>query len=176
MVDHQSAPIANIPESLELVTRLRQAGPMNSLCLVSPLGPLTLSETGGVIVALKWRETPGEGSVVLNEARRQLQAYFAGGLTRFDLPLEFGQGLQARVRRAMAAIPFGETRTYGDLAAQIGAPAQAIGQACGANPLPILIPCHRVVGARGLGGFSAQGGVETKVWLLRHEGAASLLI
>lgn len=76
----------------------------------------------------------------------------------------------------MAAIPFGATRSYGDLAREIGRPAQAIGQACGANPIPILIPCHRVLAARGLGGFSAWGGVETKVWLLRHEGAAALLI
>jgi methylated-DNA-[protein]-cysteine S-methyltransferase len=94
----------------------------------------------------------------------------------FELPLDFGAGFQAQVRRAMAAIPFGETRTYGALAHAIGAPAQAIGQACGANPLPILIPCHRILGAKGLGGFSAKGGVETKVWLLRHEGAAGLLI
>jgi O-6-methylguanine DNA methyltransferase len=76
----------------------------------------------------------------------------------------------------MAAIPFGHTRSYGDLAREIGAPAQAIGQACGANPIPILIPCHRVLAANGLGGFSAKGGVESKVFLLRLEGAASLLI
>ena len=76
----------------------------------------------------------------------------------------------------MFAIPHGETRTYGDLARALNAPAQAIGQACGANPIPILIPCHRILGAHSLGGFSAKGGVETKVWLLKHEGAASLLL
>jgi methylated-DNA-[protein]-cysteine S-methyltransferase len=76
----------------------------------------------------------------------------------------------------MAAIPHGHTRTYGDIARAVGAPAQAVGQACGANPLPILIPCHRVLGRNTLGGFSAPGGVETKVALLRHEGAAGLLI
>ncbi len=76
----------------------------------------------------------------------------------------------------MSAIPFGETRTYGELAQQLGVPAQAIGQACGGNPIPILIPCHRVLGANGLGGYSGDGGVETKVWLLRHERAAGLLI
>jgi methylated-DNA-[protein]-cysteine S-methyltransferase len=106
----------------------------------------------------------------------QLQAYFDRRLARFDLPLHFGTGLNAQVRRAMVAIPLGETRTYGDLSRALGAPAQAIGQACGANPIPILIPCHRILGAQGLGGFSAPGGVETKVWLLKHEGAASLLI
>ena len=76
----------------------------------------------------------------------------------------------------MAAIPLGETRSYGQIAAAVGAPAQAVGQACGANPIPIIIPCHRILGARTLGGFSAPGGVETKVALLRHEGAAGLLI
>ena len=106
----------------------------------------------------------------------QLAAYFAGSLTRFDLPLDFGMGLHEKVRRAMAAISFGETLTYGDIARTVNAPAQAVGQACGANPVPILIPCHRVLGANTLGGFSAKGGIETKVWLLRHESAAGLLI
>ena len=145
-----------------------------------PLGALTLHEAGGVLTRLTWGQNegakPGAASPLLIEAVRQLAAYFAGRLTQFDLPFDWGSGFQAQVRRAMAAIPFGDTRTYGDLSRDIGAPAQAIGQACGANPLPILIPCHRVLGAKGLGGFSAKGGVETKVWLLRHEGAAGLLI
>ena len=76
----------------------------------------------------------------------------------------------------MRAIPFGETRTYGEIAKAVGAPAQAVGQACGANTIPVIIPCHRVTGTGGLGGFSGMGGVETKVELLRHEGAYSLLI
>lgn len=142
----------------------------------SPLGPLTLRETDGRITALEWHSAGGAGSPLLDEAIRQLAAYFAGVRHAFDLPLDLGTGLHARVRRAMLAIPFGQTRTYGDLAQELGAPAQAIGQACGANPVPILIPCHRILSAHGLGGFSARGGVETKVFLLRHEGAASLLI
>jgi methylated-DNA-[protein]-cysteine S-methyltransferase len=105
-----------------------------------------------------------------------LAAFFAGTLRDFDLPLAFAPGLPGQVQRAMAAIPFGQTRTYGDLARELGAPAQAIGQACGRNAIPIIIPCHRVLGACGLGGFSAPGGVETKVALLRHESAAGLLI
>ena len=149
---------------------------MNRASLITPLGPVTLTETAGVITALDWHASPGTGSPLLTEALRQLQAYFDRRLTRFDLPLEFGSGFQAQVRHAMAAIPYGETRRYGDLARDIGAPAQAIGQACGANPLPILIPCHRVLAASGLGGFSAKGGVESKVFLLKLEGAASLLI
>jgi O-6-methylguanine DNA methyltransferase len=141
-----------------------------------PLGPITLSEEAGQITAVDWRSDPGEGSEVLDEALRQLQAYFDRHLTVFDLPLAFGRGFQAEVGRAMAAIPYGRTRTYGEIARDLGTPAQAIGQACGANPIPILIPCHRVLGATGLGGYSARGGVETKVALLKLEGAASLLI
>lgn len=149
---------------------------MKAATLQSPLGPLSLTEDAGLITALHWRAHGGTPTPLLAEALTQLQAYFDRRLTRFDLPLAWGTGLHEKVRRAMAAIPFGETRTYGDLSRQIGAPAQAVGQACGANPIPIIIPCHRILGAQGLGGFSAKGGVETKVWLLKHEGAASLLI
>ena len=142
-----------------------------SVTCATPFGPVTLVEERGLLVRLDWREDPGEGSPLLDEAARQLQAYFDGRLSRFDLPFDWGEGLHAQVRRAMAGIPFGETRTYGQIAQAVGAPAQAIGQACGANPLPILIPCHRVTGTDWFGGFSAPGGVETKAALLRHEGA-----
>jgi methylated-DNA-[protein]-cysteine S-methyltransferase len=140
----------------------------------TPFGPVTLVEDRGLLVRLGWRDDPGEGSALLDEAARQLGAYFDGRLTRFDLPFDWGGGLHAQVRRAMATIPFGETRTYGQIAKAVGAPAQAVGQACGANPLPILIPCHRVTGTDWFGGFSAPGGVETKAALLRHEGAILL--
>jgi len=147
-----------------------------SATVPTPFGPVTLTEADGRIVRLDWHAGGGDGSDLLAEACRQLADYFAGARRGFDLPLAFLPGLTGEVQRAMAAIPFGETRTYGDLAREIGVPAQAIGQACGANPLPILIPCHRILGSTGLGGFSAPGGVETKVALLRLEGAASLLI
>jgi O-6-methylguanine DNA methyltransferase len=117
-----------------------------------------------------------EPTALLAEAIRQLHAYFERRLTEFDLPLDWGTGFNADVRRSMAAIPYGETRTYGDLAKELGAPAQAIGQACGANTIPVIIPCHRILASNGLGGFSAPGGIETKVALLKLEGAASLLI
>jgi len=149
---------------------------MTALTLQSPLGPITLREAEGRIVALDWGAAEPEETPLLREAVAQLAAYFDGRLEAFDLPLDFGAGLHERVRRAMFAIPFGETLTYGDIARAVGAPAQAVGQACGANPIPILIPCHRVLGAKTLGGFSAKGGVETKVWLLRHEKAGGLLI
>jgi methylated-DNA-[protein]-cysteine S-methyltransferase len=144
--------------------------------IATPFGPVTLVEEAGRIARLEWRADAGEGSPLLTEACRQLTAYFDRRLTTFDLPFDWGTGLNGQVRRAMAAIPFGETRTYGQIANAISAPAQAVGQACGANPIPILIPCHRVLGRNTLGGFSAPGGVETKVALLRHEGAAGLLI
>jgi methylated-DNA-[protein]-cysteine S-methyltransferase len=147
-----------------------------SATFASPFGPLTVWEADSVITRLTWRHELGESSPLLTDAIRQLAAYFDGTLTQFDLPFDWGTGLNAQVRRAMAAIPFGETCTYGDIARAIGAPAQAVGQACGTNPIPILIPCHRVLGRNTLGGFSAPGGVETKVALLRHEGAAGLLI
>lgn len=149
---------------------------MTAGTLDTPLGPVSLSAAGGRIVALDWRAAAGPAGPLEAEGLRQLAAYFAGARQGFDLPLDWGSGLHQAVRRAMAAIPLGETRSYGQIAAAVGAPAQAVGQACGANPIPILIPCHRVLGARTLGGFSAPGGIEAKVWLLRHEGAAGLLI
>ncbi|MEO6300460.1 MAG: methylated-DNA--[protein]-cysteine S-methyltransferase [Paracoccaceae bacterium] len=149
---------------------------MYSGTLQTPLGTISVTETDGRITSLDWRANTVEPSPLTDEALRQLQAYFDCRLATFDLPLDFGTGFNEQVRRAMLAIPQGETRTYGELARTLGTPAQAIGQACGANPIPIIIPCHRILGAHSLGGFSAKGGVETKVWLLKHEGAASLLL
>jgi methylated-DNA-[protein]-cysteine S-methyltransferase len=140
--------------------------------MVGPFGPVALVERDGVLVGLEWRlpDRP-EDSPLLTEGLAQLAAYFDRRLTRFDLPVDWGIGLHAAVRRAMADIPMGETRTYGQIAKAVGAAPQAVGQACGANPLPIVIPCHRVTGTDWFGGFSAPGGVETKAALLRHEGA-----
>lgn len=144
----------------------------------TPIGRLGLVEREGTIVQLLWDAEPvGELTDLLAEGTRQLSAYFAGELTEFDLPLRIeGSDFQRQVCNLMIAIPFGETRTYGDLAKDLNVPAQAIGGACGGNPIPVIIPCHRVLGANGLGGFSGAGGVEMKVTLLRHEGAAGLLI
>lgn len=144
----------------------------------TPVGRLAVTEEDGRITRLRWggeaaSDPPGPVSL---RAADQLRAYFAGDLRAFDLPLDLGEGFQARFLAALLDIPFGETRTYGDLAGDLGVPAQAIGQACGANRIAVIIPCHRVLGATGLGGYSGRGGVETKVWLLRHEGAGGLLI
>lgn len=156
---------------------VRRAPGVRAAC-DTPLGPIWVEARGGAIVASGWGavdEAPDDA--LLTEALDQLAGYFDGRVQGFDLPLAHGRsGLQAEVLEALRQIPHGETRTYGALSRVLGAPAQAIGQACGANPLPILIPCHRVLSATGLGGFSAPGGVEAKVWLLRHEGAAGLLL
>lgn len=147
--------------------------------LDTPVGRLGVREDAGAITRLTWdMEAEGEVTPLLSEALSQLAAYFDGRLRVFDLPLRVGgSDFQRAVCAAMSAIPLGETRTYGEIARAVGRPAQAVGSACGGNPIPIIIPCHRVLGAGGkMVGFSGAGGVETKVWLLRHEGAAGLLI
>jgi methylated-DNA-[protein]-cysteine S-methyltransferase len=106
---------------------------------------------------------------------KQLSAYFADPGFRFDLPLQTGgTAHQNKVWQAMRAIPSGQVLSYGDLAAQIGSSPLAVGQACGNNPIPVVIPCHRVVGKAGIGGFAKHRDgrmVDIKRWLLAHEGA-----
>lgn len=113
-----------------------------------------------------WSDAP------LAEVRRQIDAYFTGELRSFDLPLHLsGTAFQNDVWRYLATIPFGETRSYGDIASALDRPnaSRAVGAANGNNPLPIILPCHRVIGANGaLTGFG--GGLPVKEFLLRHEG------
>lgn len=111
-------------------------------------------------------------SPLLERARDWLNGFFDGDTDAPDLPLRpDGTNFQKRVWGAMTAIPPGRTRSYGELARELDSAAQAVGNACGANPIPILIPCHRVVGASGLGGYSGGDGLSTKTALLRLEGA-----
>lgn len=105
------------------------------------------------------------------EIRRQVGEYDRGERESFDLTVSFPASFTGRVMEAMATIPYGETRTYGELAAEIGSSPVAVGGACGRNLVPLIVPCHRVVGADSLGGFSAEGGVELKRALLDHERA-----
>jgi len=145
----------------------------------SPLGFLTVTEEDGAISALDWGGFAqcASPSPLLAEAGAQLEAYFNHRLQMFDLPISFASTpFQHGVMEALFSIRFGHTKTYGDIAEYVEGSAQAVGRACGSNPVPIIIPCHRVLGATSLGGFSGQGGVETKVFLLRHEGAAGLLL
>lgn len=143
----------------------------------SPVGPLSVVVENDVITRLEWGALSGPSHPVGDEAVAQLQAYFEGKLDRFDLPMApLRTAFQQSFSNALCDIPKGQTKTYGDLAKMLGVSAQAIGQACGANPIPVIVPCHRVLAQCGLGGFSGAGGVEAKVTLLRHECAASLLI
>ena len=144
---------------------------MTLLSIDSPVGRLTLEEQDKAIVAIRWADGPGgNGSPLLNEAARQLEAYFAGNLRQFDLPLAAaGTAFEQRVWAAMSAIPYGETRTYGDLAHATDSGPRAIGRACGRNPIPIVVPCHRVLARGGLGGYSGGIGLPTKEWLLGLE-------
>ncbi len=145
---------------------------MPQLSLLTPLGALTLSEDDGAIVALDWgRGRDQEETPVLRDAADQLQDYFDGRRMAFDLKLApFGTPFRQRVWAALCAIPPGETRSYGEIARALGSSARAVGQANGDNPIPIIIPCHRVVGAGGaLGGYSGGEGPETKRYLLELE-------
>jgi methylated-DNA-[protein]-cysteine S-methyltransferase len=146
---------------------------MPSLSLPSPVGQLTIDEEDEAIVAIRWADEPaGNGSPLLTEGARQLDAYFAGKLSHFDLPLApAGSLFESRVWSAMQLIPYGETRSYGDLASAVGSAPRAVGRACGRNPIPIVIPCHRVLARGGLGGYSGSGGLVTKQRLLALEGA-----
>jgi methylated-DNA-[protein]-cysteine S-methyltransferase len=152
------------------------------ITIQSPVGPLRLYARNDELSALY---LPNAGSVpdeptkvtdVLAAAADQLREYFAGHRRAFDLPLApEGTGFQQRVWTALLAIPYGQTRSYGQIAAAVGRPAasRAVGAANGRNPIAIIVPCHRVIGSSGqLTGYG--GGLPTKRWLLAHEGAATL--
>lgn len=153
--------------------------------MASPVGTLTLVAGEAGLAAILWEDDdPGRvrlgplaadaGHPVLAEAERQLAGYFDGARRGFDLPLDFrGTDFQKQVWHALLAIPFGETRSYAQIAAAIGRPAavRAVGAANGRNPISIVAPCHRVIGTNGtLTGFA--GGLEAKRFLLRLEGVA----
>ena len=148
----------------------------------SPIGRLLLTTDGTALTGLYmepsrtaqstegWMNDPTAGP--LAEAVRQLSEYFAGRRREFDLPLRLnGTAFQQRVWRELTEIPYGETWSYGQLAKRIDKPSasRAVGLANGCNPISILVPCHRVIGADGsLTGYG--GGIERKLWLLEHEG------
>ncbi|MFD4633363.1 methylated-DNA--[protein]-cysteine S-methyltransferase [Streptomyces sp. NPDC058284] len=150
----------------------------------SPYGTLTLVATDGVLSGLYMtdqRHRPPEetfghrDATPFAEATDQLAAYFAGELTEFDVPLRLdGTPFQRTVWRALQGIPYGETRTYGELAELLGRPgaSRAVGLANGKNPIGVIVPCHRVIGANGsLTGYG--GGLDRKQRLLAFEGGAT---
>ena len=150
--------------------------PVPQLSLHSPIGDLTVSEEDGAIVAIDWGWGRDQTETrLLVRARAELFAYFDGARTAFDLPLApAGSAFQRRVWDALCAIPFGALWTYKDLARATGSVPRAVGQANAANPIPILIPCHRVVAVGGLGGYSGGDGLATKRALLTLEGSRAL--
>ncbi len=149
---------------------------MIGLVMNTPFGAVTLFDDTDALVALEW----GQGSAaakaapspLLAEAKAQLDAYFDGRLRAFDLPLAPpGTPYRHRVWDALSEIPWGETRTYGHVAAALASAPRAVGHACRHNLIPIIVPCHRVLAADGrLGGYSGVGGLSTKTALLRLEG------
>lgn len=145
---------------------------MSHLCVMSPLGPLTLREKSAAIVSLDWgRASDAEPSPLLIEAKNQLEAYFHGRLKVFDLPLAPpGTAFQTAVWTLMERIAHGQTRTYGEMALDLKSGPRAVGNAGGRNPIPIFIPCHRVIGAgRRMCGYSGGAGIATKQALLLLE-------
>ena len=152
----------------------------------SPVGSLRLTTDGKAITGIELESVSGkprgaateqrsDDHPVLLEAARQLEAYFSGGLTAFSLTVApAGTPFQRKVWRALQGIPWGQAISYGELARRIGSPgsARAVGMANGRNPVAIVIPCHRVIGADGsLTGYG--GGLDRKKWLLAHEGVAT---
>jgi methylated-DNA-[protein]-cysteine S-methyltransferase len=162
----------------------RRAMPLTYTTVATPIGELLLLADGGgdALCEIRFDATeipPGatrasDDHPVLGEAARQLRDYGAGTLTAFDLPLRprFGGAFERRVWAHVTAIPYGTTTTYGEIAAALDTPgaARAVGAANGRNPIPLVVPCHRVIGAKGaLTGYA--GGLEHKRRLLEHEGA-----
>ncbi len=140
----------------------------------TPIGWIDVTADDSAVVQLHWHNRKparaAGASPLLNEAARQIEAYVAGRLHDFDLPLKAeGSDLAKAVWAQMLAIPYGRTRTYGDVATQLNAPAQVVGQACGQNPIAVIIPCHRIVGASGLGGYTSELGLRAKTFLLDLE-------
>lgn len=146
---------------------------MSTRAIKTPIGPLTLEADENAVTAIRFGAGGAQdASPLLDAAEAQLREYFAGARRTFDLPLApHGTAFQRRVWAALRTIPYGETRTYGELAAAIDSPnaSRAVGMANHRNPIPIIIPCHRVIGANGtLTGYA--GGLEIKRRLLALEG------
>jgi methylated-DNA-[protein]-cysteine S-methyltransferase len=149
-----------------------------SAAIATPLGRVGLIWDGDVLMGVDLdpaAAAPGDdGEPVPDSLTRALDAYFRDGSYRFELPLRLiGTAFQRRVWQALQAIPPGCTLTYGEIARQLATSARAVGGACRDNPCPIVVPCHRVVAADGLGGFAGDRSgrkLEVKRWLLRHEG------
>jgi len=148
----------------------------------SPIGIIRVFESEGRVTAIdiaaKGAKVSASESPVLQLAKKELELYFAGKLTKFSFPVDLNSGteFQKSVWKQISRIPFGKTKSYADIAKAIGKPkaARAVGGAVGANPVPLVVGCHRVMGASGkITGYSGGKGIPTKEWLLEHEGIES---
>lgn len=141
----------------------------------TPFGDMTVAQEGEALVSVDWGWGRDQDETsLLREACAQLDAYFSGKLKVFDLPISVeGTPFQRRVWEIMLRIPYGETRTYREVAQDLNSAARAVGGACGANRLPILIPCHRILAVNGLGGYSGGEGPVTKRQILDLEAMAA---
>lgn len=164
------------------MTTSKRSKPIGDYALVfaSPLGPLGIRLMRGAVTCIDYlpasRPTADDGSPGARRAARALTRYFADGGSGFGLEVALaGTDFQQRVWHALQAIPPGETRTYGELARQLGSGARAVGNACRRNPVPVVVPCHRVVSTSGPGGYAGHmsgAPLRRKRWLLAHEGVA----
>jgi methylated-DNA-[protein]-cysteine S-methyltransferase len=149
--------------------------PKAVLTMSSPIGPITLIASGEKLVRVELgKKAKPEGTAkILETAKGQLEQYFDGKLSRFSLPVDVsGTDFQKSVWKEIAKLPVGKTISYGQIAAKLGKPsaARAVGAAVGANPTPLVVGCHRVLGSCGqITGFTGAEGIKTKAWLLQHE-------
>lgn len=146
---------------------------MPAYLMKSAVGPLLLIESGGRLAEIRFAdgaEPDRDDTPLLARARAQIDEYLAGRRRTFDLPLVPARTeFQKRVRKAMISIPWGQTLSYGEIAHIADSAPRAVGQACGANMLPIVVPCHRVLAVNGIGGYSGAEGLDTKRFLLALE-------
>lgn len=157
-------------------------GPAYLIRMDSPIGRLEVSSDGATISSLSieraghlpWEELPENSTPVLERARQQLTEYFDGTRVSFDLPVTLaGSEFQRAVWNELIQLPFGGVMSYGDIGRATGrsTAGRAVGGAVGANPVPIIVPCHRVLASdKRITGYSGGNGIPTKVWLLDHEG------
>lgn len=155
----------------------------NDAFIRTPFGAVVITEYQGQLAIELLDTTPSAQVHIAQQptsprvqaASQQVLRYLQNAVTPFDLPMpQYGTPFQQRVWQAIAHIPLGQTRTYGELARQIGSGPRAVANACGANQMPLVIPCHRVVAQCGIGGFmqGKANGLRIKQWLLQHEGVS----
>lgn len=154
---------------------MRETPSMTCHIIASPIGAIALSASDDALVSVDMLGATAEPDTtdhrLLREAARQIQAYFAGDLRRFDLPLAPASTRRGNeLRAAVMAIPYGEAQSYGEVARRADSGPRAIGRVCSHNPLPLVVPCHRVIAAGGkIGYYSGGAGISTKRFLLTHE-------